>query len=124
MTASSDEFVEFIKEQLCSLPKLSNGRFFGGTGFASEGVQFAMVMSGSIYFVVDDSTRVNYERMGSHSFSYKTKKGRVNVKKYFSVPAEIIEDQERLVGLAKESIASARASKRGPVHPVKKRRLK
>jgi DNA transformation protein len=50
--------------------------------------------------------------MGSGCFSYTTKKGRVDVKKYYEVPAEFLEDQERLLGLANESIDVARKAKK------------
>ncbi len=66
-----------------------------------------MIMGNSLYFVVDDSTREKYEKMGSGCFSYLTKKGRVQVKKYYAVPAELIEDQEQLVLLAREAIRVA-----------------
>ena len=35
--------------------------------------------------------------MGADCFSYTSKKGRVDVKKYYEVPAEFLEDQDRLL---------------------------
>jgi DNA transformation protein len=71
-----------------------------------------MVMSGTLYFVVDSSTRPNYEAFGSKCFSYSTKKKIVAVKKYYSVPADIIEDQDRLIALAKDAIRVANSAKK------------
>ena len=114
MSAGSSDYVEFVKDQLTSLRGVSSGRFFGGIGRSSEGTQFAMIMGNALYFVVDDSTRTNYEKMGSGCFSYNTKKGRVDVRKYYAVPAELIEEQEELTALARESIRIASMSKSSP----------
>jgi DNA transformation protein len=83
-----------------------------------------MIMGSSLYFVVDDTTRPRYEKMGSGCFSYDTKKKRVAVKKYYSVPADLIEDQEQLVALAQESIRVARSAKKSPTKRSNRSRVK
>ena len=113
MTRNSQDYVEFIKNQLEAIDGIASGRFFGGTGLTANGIQFAMLMGDVLYFVVNDMTRSKYEAMGSQCFWYKTKKGRVNVRKYYEVPAEILEDQEQLVALAEEAIQIAARAK-GP----------
>jgi DNA transformation protein and related proteins len=111
MSAGSSDYIEFVKDQLAPLRGISTSRFFGGIGLSSEGTQFAMLMAGSLYFVVDDCTRPKYQKMGSSCFSYGTKNGRVEVAKYYAVPAELLEDQEQLVSLARESIRVASSLK-------------
>jgi hypothetical protein len=49
--------------------------------------------------------------MGSTCLSYLTKNGRVKVKKYFSLPPEIIEDLERLLLLGKQALQVAQGLK-------------
>jgi DNA transformation protein len=114
MTTSSNDYAEFVKDRLASLRDIESGRFFGGIGLSSAGTQFAMVMGSSLYFVVDDTTRPRYEKMGSSCFSYNTSKKRVAVRKYYAVPTELIEDQDQLVSLAQESIRVATSAKQGP----------
>jgi len=114
MTTSSDDYAEFVKDQLAALRDIESGRFFGGVGLSCSGTQFAIVMGSSLYFVVNDTTRPRYEEMGSSCFSYSTSKKRVEVRKYYSVPADIIEDQEQLVALAQESILAAKLAKQAP----------
>lgn len=106
----NSSYLEYIVDQLAPIGPLTTARFFGGTGLSSEGVQFAMLMEGTLYFVVSDATRPKYEAMGSRCFSYSTKNGRVQVRRYFEVPAEVVEEQPRLVALARESMLAARAS--------------
>jgi DNA transformation protein len=107
MTANSSDFVVFIIEQLNDISGLSHGRFFGGDGLAVDGIQFAMLMGNTIYFVVNDLTRIQYEAIGSYCFSYSTKKGRVNVRKYYAVPASILENPVELTRWAKEAVCIA-----------------
>jgi len=108
-------FVAFVKDQLASLREVTVARFFGGVGVSSGGTQFAMIMGSALYFVVDDSTRSKYERMGSTCFSYSAKKKRINVRKYYEVPADVLEEQEQLVELAQESIRVANRSRQRPI---------
>ena len=113
MAGVSAQYLDFVKEQLAPIRGVQSGRFFGGVGLSMDGVQFAMLVDNTLYLVVDADTRPNYERMGSRCFSYQTKKRRVDVKKYYAVPGEVLEDQDRLVMLAREAIAVARQAKRG-----------
>lgn len=112
MTGSTQEYVEYILEQLDPVRTISSGRFFGGVGLKSENTQFAMVMDNSLFFVVDESSRNKYQELGTECFWYKTKKKKVNVKKYHEVPAEIIENNEALIEWAKESIEIANKLKK------------
>lgn len=124
MTASNNDYVEFVMDQLASLRGIARGRFFGGVGLSSAGTQFAMVMGNTLYFVVNDATRSKYEKMGSSSFSYSTSKRRIVVRKYYAVPAELIEDHEQLVALAQESIRVATSAKPSPTRRSNRSRVK
>ena len=112
MTGSTQEYVDYVLELLAPIQKISSGRFFGGIGLKTNSVQFAMLMDSSLFFVVDDSTRGKYEKMGMNCFWYNTKKKRVNVKKYYEVPGDLFEDQETLIEWAKESIKIAQKLKK------------
>ncbi len=112
MSQGSSQFVEFIVEQLAEVAGITKVRFFGGTGLAAHSTQFAMIMGTSVYFVVDKVTRPKYEKLGSKCFAYDTKVKRVQVRKYFEVPAEIIEDREALVSLAREAVHVAHSLKK------------
>ncbi|HET6331403.1 MAG TPA: TfoX/Sxy family protein [Holophagaceae bacterium] len=114
MGANTQDYLEFVKEQLGLLPGLSSKPFFGGVALYAGPVQFAMVMDQTLYFVVDERTRPAYEGMGSRPFGYQTKKGWVDVKKYFEVPGDLLEDTERLQTLAQEAIRAAQAAKANP----------
>ena len=48
---------------------------------------------------VDDSNKAQYEIMGSAPFSYERKDGKNMSMSYWKVPAEVIEDRERVTAL-------------------------
>ena len=110
MTAPSSEFKEHILDLLEPIGSLEAKRFFGGVGLSTGFVQFAMLMGDSLFFVVDDATRVQYEHAGMPPFSYMTKKGRVQVRRYYEVPEDILADPEQLQIWAKEAIRTAIAN--------------
>ena len=103
-------FLDYVAEQLAPIGPIKTGRFFGGIGLKLGNVQFGMLMEGSLYFVVNDSTRPGYEKAGSQCFSYKTKKDTVQVRRYFEFPPEVIEEAPNLQALARDSIQVAATS--------------
>ena len=105
--SASPEFIEYVKELFIPLGSLKDGKFFGGFAFKSGTKQFAMIMGNTLYFCVNEQTRPKYEAIGMEPFSYSTKKGIVNVRKYFSAPEDLFEDQEKLIEWANEAIKSA-----------------
>jgi DNA transformation protein len=105
--SASPEFIEYVRELLTPLGELEDGKFFGGFAFKVGTKQFAMIMGNTLYFCVNDSTRPKYEAMGMEPFSYSTKRGNVKVKKYFSVPEDLFENEEDLISWANEAISSA-----------------
>jgi DNA transformation protein and related proteins len=94
--APSAQYKEYVLEQLQPIGPVRVSRFFGGVGLYREGVQFAMMIGNCVYFVVDDATRGRYEQAGMQAFSYLTKNGRIQVRRYFQLPQEILEDPEQL----------------------------
>lgn len=111
MTASA-EYTEYVLELLEPVGPVKTSRFFGGVGISRRSVQFAMIMGNSLYFVVDDNTRKKYEKSDMSSFSYTTKKGRVQVRKYFELPEEVLTDPEQLRLWTEESIQVANKTKK------------
>jgi DNA transformation protein len=103
----SNEFAEYVHGQLTDLGEVSFGRFFGGVSFKLGDVQFAMCMSNTLYFVVDDATRTRYVEQGSKPFQYGTAKGTRLVHRYYEVPEEVLEDRDALTEWAQEAVAAA-----------------
>lgn len=103
MTPSA-EYTEYVLEFLQPIGPVRSSRFFGGVGISNGTVQFAMIMGNSLYFAVDEDTRKKYEQAGMQPFSYMTKIRRVQVRKYFELPEDVLTDPEQLRLWANEAM--------------------
>ncbi|NGY05691.1 TfoX/Sxy family protein [Solimonas terrae] len=111
MPARLPEFAAFVLDQLSPIPSLSHSRMFGGIGLRAGETFFAILMSGELYFVVDEQTRREYEALGSGAFTYQKKTGLGISRRYYRVPAEVLDEPERLLAFASASIAAVRRGK-------------
>ena len=108
----SVEYIEYVLELLKPLVPLRISRFFGGVGISCDSVQFAMIMGNSLYFAVDEDSRKKYEQAGMQPFSYMTKRGMIQVRKYFELPEDVLIDHEQLQQWANEAIQVAYKTKK------------
>lgn len=105
--SASAEFVDYVRELLGPLGQLTGGKFFGGHALKHKGSQFAMIMGNTLYLRVDDRTRSEFEKQGSRPFSYSTKNGVVQVRKYYAAPEDLLESPDQLLAWARQAIAAA-----------------
>lgn len=111
MATPSAEYTEYVLELLEPIGAVQTGRFFGGVGISNGYAQFAMIMGNSLYFVVDEDTRKKYEKVGMEPFSYMTKKGRIQVRRYFELPEDVLTNPEQLRLWANEAMHVAGKTK-------------
>ncbi|MCU6434650.1 TfoX/Sxy family protein [Undibacterium sp. Jales W-56] len=105
--STTSQFVDYVRELLAPLAPFSDSKFFGGQAMKYQGIQFAMIMGNTLYFRVNAETRPEYEKRGSLPFSYHTKKGRIEVRKFYSLPEELFEQPEELVAWARQAIMAS-----------------
>jgi DNA transformation protein len=113
-----DEFTTAIIDMLVPIGPIEDGRFFGGCRLKSAGVQFAMIIQGTLYFRVDETLAADLKLRGSSPFEYDRRDRHVVINTYYSVPEDGFDDADLLVDWARRSIAAAAKSRR----PVKKRK--
>ena len=65
----SDEFAEFVVEQLAGWGDVSVRRMFGGAGLYCEGRMFGLIADDVAYLKVDDSNREDFVKAGSSAFN-------------------------------------------------------
>jgi DNA transformation protein len=102
-TDSQDTFRDFVVDQLAAIPELTCKRMFGGAGLYSRGRFFAIIQGGRLYFHTSDSTRPRYESAGMSFFRPGAKQ---SLKRYYEVPANVVEDRDELVLWAREAWTS------------------
>jgi len=83
---------------------------FGGWGIYKDGLIFAIIIDGELYFKADATNRPDFEKLGSHPFVYK--QGDQNsTLSYWLLPAEVQEDREMLMAFVNKSVAASQRSK-------------
>lgn len=80
---------------------------FGAVALYRDGLVFAMVWKGSLYFKVDDASRGDYETAGSHALGYVAGGNEHALESYQEVPVDVLEDNETLTEWAQRAWRAA-----------------
>jgi DNA transformation protein and related proteins len=108
----SDEFVEYVVDQLAGWGDVSVRRMFGGAGLYRQGVMFAVIADDRAYLKVDDSTRDAFLQAGSAPFEPYPDKIKTTIRTYYEIPTEVLENPDELATWARRSWAIARKKRR------------
>jgi DNA transformation protein len=112
----TDDFREFVLEQLGRVVAVDWTRMFGGVGLYADGTFFALIDDDILYFKVGDPNRADFEAVGARAFS-PYKDGTYSMS-YFELPVDVLEDRDALRIWTEKSVAVAREA------AAKKRRKK
>ncbi len=104
----SNDYLQYLIEQLDRLPQVTSRRMFGAMGLYSSGTFFGIVDDDTLFFKVDDSTRESYTSHGSVAFRPYKDRPEVSMS-YFQVPVDILEDADQLVAWARAAVRVAAA---------------
>ena len=101
----SQEFINFVVEQLRDFGPVTPKKMFGGAGLYHKGTFFGLIAEDVLYFKVDDSNRSDYTEKGSKPFQpYQDKPYTMS---YFEVPVDFLEDRCKLSKWAEKAYAVA-----------------
>lgn len=102
--AVSQEYLDFILDQLEEFGPVETKRMFGGVGIFKEELMFAKIGGDTFRLKVDDTNKEDFIAQGMKPFySEKKKKGMP----YWEVPINVIEDKSLLAEWANKSYAIA-----------------
>jgi DNA transformation protein len=107
--AVSENYRDFVLEQLGRVTPVNAKSMFGGVGLYAEGLFFALIAEDRLYFKVDDTTRSDFERLGMEPFRPF---GEDSAMGYYEVPADVVEDPVQLAPWMRRAINVAAAAKR------------
>lgn len=99
---------EFVLEQLERVAPVTSRGMFGGVGVYSGGLFFALMADDALYFKVDDTNRPGFEARGMGPFRPY---GDERAMQYYELPAELLEDPDRLRPWVEGALAVARGAK-------------
>ena len=108
--AVNQSYREFVLDQLGRVADGVRSRgMFGGVGIYAGDLFFALIDNDSLYLKVDDSNRGDFEKAGMGPFMPFGEGG--EVMQYYEIPADVLEEPDRLGPWVEKSIAVARRAK-------------
>ena len=110
--AVTKDYRAYVEDRLGSVATIATKSMFGGVGIYAEGLFMAVVDNDILYFKVDDTNRDDYVSAGMNPFSPYPDKDYV-MAGYYSLPEEVLEDDEVLAEWVAKSVEVARRAKKG-----------
>ena len=101
--AVSDEFLDYILDQLSAWGGVTVRKMFGGAGLYRDGLMFGLVADDVLYLKVDETTQDKYVAAGSAPF--KPYPNKPAMSSYYEIPPDILENPEELIEWADESLS-------------------
>ena len=102
--AVSDEFLQYVIEQLAGVGRVAPRRMFGGVGLYSNERIFGLIFGDILYFKVNEVNRGDYEARGMNRFRPYADKPLLSMT-YYEVPADVLEDADECAVWARKSTA-------------------
>jgi DNA transformation protein len=118
--ATTDDYLQFVLEQLKGLGNVTSRRMFGGVGLYQDERFFAIIMGDTLYFKVNDANRGDYEARGMGRFRPYPNKPHLSMT-YYEVPADVLEDADECAAWARRSVAIAGTAAKPAARRGKKR---
>jgi DNA transformation protein len=106
--AVSDDFVNYVLDQLSGWGKVTVRRMFGGAGLYREGRIFGVIAGNVAYLKVDHSTRGEFVKAGAAPFNSYPDKMKTNVSSYYEIPPEVLDHPQQLALWAQRAWEIAR----------------
>ena len=113
----SNELVAHAAELLAGAGTARSRRMFGGHGLYVDDLFIAIVADDRLYLKTDEASRPAFEAAGGTPFCF-TARGKTQVTRYWTVPAEAMESPAEMLPWARRAMAAAlRARAKPPKAP-------
>lgn len=111
MGTKDRSFADYVlRDVLSGVRGIRSRAMFGGWGIYKDGVFFALIADGELYFKADDANRADFEAAGSKPFRY-ARKGRAAVTmSYWQVPEDVLERKDEIGRWVARSVEAAKRS--------------
>lgn len=107
--AISENYLQYIKDQLSEFGEIEIKKMFGGVGFFREGLMFGMIGGDVFRLKVDEYNQADFEQQGMKAFQSTNKKKGMP---YWEVPAAVLENKEELSEWARKAYEAAVRAKK------------
>jgi DNA transformation protein and related proteins len=107
--AVTRDYRDYVLEQLGRVSPVTARAMFGGVGVYHDGLFFALMDDDTLYLKVDDGNRATFEEAGMGPFRPF---GDERAMQYYELPADLLEDPERLRPWVDGALDAARRARR------------
>jgi DNA transformation protein len=101
--AKTSEFCEHLMDRLAPIGAPSYKFMFGGFGIYVDGLMMGLVADDVLWLRTDDENRPDYEARGIKPFQPMSKNGPMGVMPYYTVPDDVLDDQDAFLEWAKKA---------------------
>lgn len=101
-----------IHDLFAGFPGIHSRAMFGGWGIYKDGIIFAIIADGALYFKVDETNRTDFEQRGSQPFVYSQGNHKSTTMSYWLVPESVMDDKEDLRQWIERSVGISWNAKR------------
>ncbi len=109
---SSKNFHDYVMSDVFArILGVTSRAMFGGYGIYKDGIIFAIIADGVLYFKADEKTQEEFKKYESAPFIYKSPRNKPITMSYWQLPEEVMEDHLQLEEWVKKSMESSLASK-------------
>lgn len=118
---ASDEFAEFLREQLAPVGHVTTRRMFGKTGVFCDGVMLGMVTENTLYLRVDEGNRAAFKEAEAFPPLNYRKQGELIDLSFWRVPERLFDEPDEFVEWARIALAAARRAAAKGKRPARRR---
>ncbi len=97
----SNDFLEYVLDQLSNWNGVYTKKMFGGVGLYFEGLMFGLVYNDIVAFKIDETNKEKYIKAGSDSI--KIFKNKTPLPSFYIVPITVFENANDFIFWARES---------------------
>lgn len=120
--SADDSIVELLSEICSALGAFKARRMFGGYGCYLDGLFFAILSDGALYFKTTPETQAAFAAEGMGPFTYQTKNGTQALGSYWRVPERLFDETDDMAAWVVAARNAARTKALNKARPAKARR--
>lgn len=99
---------DFLLDLFAGFGPVTLRRMFSGYGVSRDGINFALVLRGAIYFRANERTIPQFEAEGAKPFQYTARGKTVTLGSYWQLPERLYDDVDELATWARDAFEAAR----------------
>jgi len=103
-----ESFHEYVMAEVFrDISGVTSRPMFGDWGVYKDGLFFALIADGRLYFKVGGINKPDYEKAGSEPFVYYSKDGKKITLSFYELPDRVIDDLDEIRVWVEKSVAVA-----------------